>query len=100
MYDESIGLIASFIMSVFWVSVFWTTRFQPDFLALFFQILSIYYFWIWYKHKKNMNLYLAGLFLGLAFITRTQSILLAGIYIIFLLITENITKIIKINIYG
>ncbi|MEK6955734.1 MAG: glycosyltransferase family 39 protein [Nanoarchaeota archaeon] len=95
MYDESIGLIASFIMSVFWVSVFWTTRFQPDFLALFFQILSIYYFWIWYKHKKNMNLYLAGLFLGLAFITRTQSILLAGIYIIFLLITENITKIIK-----
>ena len=95
MYDDNIGLIASFIMSIFWVSVFWTTRFQPDFLALFFQVLSIYYFWKWYKHKKNINIYLAGLFLGLAFMTRTQSVLLVGIYIIFLLITDGIIKTIK-----
>lgn len=35
MYDKKIGLIASFLMSVFWVILFNVTRFHTDLLAFF-----------------------------------------------------------------
>ncbi|HLC86281.1 MAG TPA: glycosyltransferase family 39 protein [Candidatus Nanoarchaeia archaeon] len=88
MYDKNIGLVGSFIMSIFWVSIFWTTRFQPDFLALFFQLLSIYFFWKWYTMNKGKYLYFSAAFLSLAFLSRTQSVLIILVYLLFLFIIE------------
>jgi len=45
LYNKKIGLIASFIMAVFWVLLFNGTRIHADGIALFFSLLGIYFFW-------------------------------------------------------
>lgn len=52
--DKKIGLIASFLMSIFWVSLFNTTRFHIDIPGLFFGLLAIYVFWRGYENKKKI----------------------------------------------
>lgn len=91
MYNKNVGLIASSIMSVFWVSVFWTPRFSNDFLALFLQLAAIYCFWrgVIKKHSRYFTWFF-GLFLGLAFITRAQSVLVGISLFFFLLIIQGL----------
>ncbi len=89
MYNKNVGLIASSIMSVFWVSLFWTNRFSNDFLAFFFQLLALYCFWMGVvKNHSKYFTWLFGLFLGLGFITRAQSILIGGSLFLFLVIVQ------------
>ncbi len=52
--DKRIGLVASFLMSVFWVSLFNTTRFQIDVAGLFIGLLAIYVFWRGYENKEKI----------------------------------------------
>ncbi|MFA4887225.1 MAG: glycosyltransferase family 39 protein [Candidatus Nanoarchaeia archaeon] len=92
MYDKKVGVVAAGLMSTFWVSLFWTPRFSNDFLAFFFQLAAIYCFWrgVMYQQGKGWT-WLFGLFLGLGFITRAQSILIAGALLMFLLIVQKLS---------
>ena len=44
-YNKKVGLVAAFIMAIFWSLTFWTARFHPDSLALLLQLLSAYLLW-------------------------------------------------------
>lgn len=52
--DKRIGLIASFLMAVFWVHLFNTTRFHIDISGFFFGLLAIYFFWKGYEKKEKI----------------------------------------------
>ncbi len=79
MYNKKIGLLASFIMAIFWLLIFNTTRIHTDALAMMFTTFSIYYFWKYYEvHSNKRYLFLSALLLALAVITRP----LAGIYVL------------------
>src|SRR3989344_930176 len=86
-YNKKTGLVAAFIMAVFWSLTFWTARFHPDSLALLLQLLAIYFFWLAFvKYKKTKFSLLTGLFAGLAFLAKIQSLLIFPIFGIFLLV--------------
>lgn len=90
-YDRKIGLIASFIMAVFWILLSSTTRIHADILGLFFSLLGIYLFWKGYLIKKSVKLTsLSFLFLVLAFMIKVNAILATLIILIFLIITERL----------
>ena len=52
--DIRIGLIASFIMVVFWAHLFNTMRFHVDVPGLFTGLLAIYVFWQGYENKQKI----------------------------------------------
>ncbi|MDP4039351.1 MAG: glycosyltransferase family 39 protein [Candidatus Pacearchaeota archaeon] len=52
--DKRVGLIASFILSIFWVHLFNSTRFHIDIPALFTGLLAIFVFWRGYENKKKI----------------------------------------------
>ena len=87
LYNKKIALIASFIMSVFWLLIFNTTRVHTDALALFLYVLAIYLFFRYYiKEYKRKFIWLIGPILALSFLTRLSSILIIisiGIYLLF-----------------
>ena len=91
LYNKDVGLISSFMMAVFWVLIFNTSRVHTDPLALLFGMLAIYLFWKGYiaSEKKNaLYIYLAGLCLGLGFLTRLATLLIIPIFLIFLFLTD------------
>ena len=87
MYNKKIGLISSFMMSVFWVSLFWSSRVSTDLLGITFSLLA---FWAFYKgYMKGINpkkyLTIAGIALALGFTTRVGNvltILILGLYLL------------------
>jgi 4-amino-4-deoxy-L-arabinose transferase-like glycosyltransferase len=90
-YNKKIGIIASLIMSVFWLLIFNTARVHTDALALLFNLLAIYFFWKGYiKQQSRTYIWLVGVFLALGFLTRVIAALIVLIILIFLLLTERV----------
>jgi len=91
LYDKKIGLIASFIMSVFWILLFNGTRLHADVLGLFLSLLGVYLFWKGYILRKSAKLIGLGLFfMSMAFMIKVNSILAPLVVLIFLIITEKL----------
>lgn len=86
MFDKRVGLIAATMMSGYWVFTFYTYRLLTDVPAVFFGLLSIYFFWNYYQTDKIKSLYLASLFGVLAFSVRFPYALVPITSAIFLLI--------------
>tara|TARA_Y100000034_G_C6894487_1_gene412117 strand:- start:885 stop:2387 length:1503 start_codon:yes stop_codon:yes gene_type:complete len=88
-YNRKIALIASFVISLFWVLLFNTTRIHNDALVLFLSLLAVYFFWKGYVKKKSMKLTsLSFLFMALAFMIKVNAALVPLIILIFLIVTE------------
>jgi 4-amino-4-deoxy-L-arabinose transferase-like glycosyltransferase len=91
MYNEKVGLISSFIMSFFWLSLFYTARIMVDIPVLTFSIFTLYFFWVGYVNKKSKyNLWLMGLFGGLAIMMKFTAGLIVLIILIYLVINEKL----------
>jgi len=88
LYNKKIGLISSFIMSVFWIPLFWTTRISTDLMGLLFSLLAFITFYKGYVKQERPKLYLsiAGIALALGFTTRVGNVLTILILGIFLLL--------------
>ena len=89
MYDKKVALIASFILAALWIHLFYSMRIMTDVPALFFSLLSIYFFWKAHKNNydmKNTLLCFAALALGVLFRFPFGAIALS--YLIFLLVTK------------
>ncbi|MBU2639824.1 MAG: glycosyltransferase family 39 protein [Nanoarchaeota archaeon] len=101
LYDKYTGLIAAYIMGIFWVLLFNTARVHTDPIAFVFGLAAFYFFWKGYvkKQKETLNLILTGLFLGLGFLIRVGGVLPIVIIISYLLITENIKIFKKKKLY-
>jgi len=101
MYDKKVGLIASVIMAVFWEALFNTTRLHVEIPLLFLTYISLLFFWRGYvkepffeketlakENKKKKYVWLFGVFLALAFLTKYTIFLFGLTLLIFLLVTE------------
>jgi|APSaa5957512622_1039677.scaffolds.fasta_scaffold04416_6 hypothetical protein len=89
LYSEKIGLMSAFMLSVYWVHNFYTFRILTDIPAMFFGLLSIYYFWVKYeKEKKNWGLYLSIIFAIIGFSARFTTAFVLVSILIYLLITR------------
>ena len=93
-YDKKVGLIASFLMSVFYLNLFFTYRILIDLQSLTFFIFSAFLFLRYFKTGSKKSLYLASVLIGIGSLFRlTTAVILFGV-LIYLLFTERL-KIIK-----
>lgn len=101
MYDKKIGLISSFIFSVFWISLYWSSRISTDSLGLMFGVFAFYFFWngLIKEEKQKKNLIIMGLFLGLGFLTRIGNVLPILIILIFLILIQRTKFITNKNLW-
>ncbi len=91
MFDEKIGLIAAFLSSVSWTLLFWTSRVQPDFLSMSFQVLSILLMWKYWKSENKLKLGIfAGIFAALGFLFKVSGLLVPMIFVVFILMKERL----------
>lgn len=91
MYNKKVGLISSFIMSFFWLALFYTARIMVDIPVLTFSIFTSYFFWAGYVNKKSKyNLWLMGLFGGLAIMIKFTAILVVLVILLYLIIIEKL----------
>ncbi len=91
-YNKKVGLISSFIYSVFWLSLFLTGRLLTEQTSLFFGLLSIYLFWKGYiKKEKNYYIYLSGIFMLVAVLIRFPTGFILLPLVLFLLIKDRLT---------
>jgi len=91
LYHKKIGLIAGFIMSVYWVHLFYTFRLLTDIPALCLGMLTIYFFYSKYYLKgERKGLYWACFFGVLAFSARFPQAVILVMCFLFLLFTEKI----------
>jgi len=91
-YDKRIGLIAAFMLSVYWTFTFYTYRLLTDIPATLFGLISIYFFYKGYiKENKQSGLYLCFLFGILAFSTRFPLALILMTCMIFLLFIKKLS---------
>lgn len=89
MYNKKVALIAGLISSVYWVSLFYSFRLLTDLPAMFFAMLTIYFFYsIYYIRGKNYGLYLSVFFGVLTFATRFPHASILITCFIFLVIIE------------
>jgi len=76
MFNEKIGIISSIGTGLIWSYLFWSTRFQPDFLSLDFQILGLLFFWKLLKNNNYRYAILTGLFSALGFYFKITALLI------------------------
>lgn len=101
--DKRIGLISSFLMSVFWIHLFNTTRFHIDISGLFLGLLALYIFWkghekkekIFRKINANWAITLAAILSVLAYSIRRGYFLFGLFIIVHVFLTNNWKELIK-----
>ena len=89
-FNKKIGLIAAFLMSVFYLNLFFTLRLGLEIIGPFFSLLTVYYFWKGYikKEKQKIFIPLMAVFGVLAFMTNAKEGLLLISLFLFLLFTD------------
>lgn len=91
LFNPKVGLVASFIMSFFYLSLFYTSRIMVDIPSMVLLLLTFYLFWEGYVLKKsNYYIWIMGLVLGLSYLLRFPSALAGGVLLLYLLITEKL----------
>lgn len=99
MYDERIGLIAAFLTAISWTLLFWTVRYQPDFISMSFQVLSIFFMWRYWKSEKTKPIVFAGIFAALGFLFKVSALLVPITFMVFILIKDRFSAFKNKNYY-
>ncbi|MCX6748486.1 MAG: glycosyltransferase family 39 protein, partial [Candidatus Pacearchaeota archaeon] len=84
MYNKRVGLIASFILAVFWSFTFFSFRILVDVPVAFFWLLTLYFF-IRHYGKNDKKLWIFAIFLALGFMTKFTVALLGFVILIYAL---------------
>src|SRR3989344_6355489 len=91
MYNKRLALLVALFTSVFWLILFNTVRLHADIPLLFFGYLAMLFFWKGYvKKEKNYYIWLVGVFIALAFLTKLTGALFGIIIFVFLLIVDKL----------
>lgn len=88
MFNKRVGLISSVFLSFFGLHIFYTYRLLLDVPTMFFSLLSLFFFWKWWKENKNKHLYLCALFTGIGILLHFFIAFLILAYLIFVLIVD------------
>lgn len=103
LFDKKTGLIAAFMLSIFWSFLFYTNRILVDVPLTTLWLASIWTILYAYLKNKSWRWYVsAGVLLGLSFLLKYSTIALIGIIGIYLLTTErfNLIRNNKLYIYA
>jgi len=88
LFNKKVGLIASIASGFMWSFLFWTTRFQPDFFSMSFQIMAIAFFWKLIKTNTHKYAIYSGLFSALGFYFKISALLVPLSFFVFLVFRE------------
>lgn len=99
MYNKHIGLIAAFLTTVSWTFLFWTSRFQPDFFSLSFQLFAIYFMWRYWKKETTKFAVLSGLFVALGMYFKISSLLVPMTFFVLMLLRDKLKLFTKKDYY-
>ncbi len=87
LFNQKVGLLSAFLLSFFPLDVVYSTKFMTDLPSAFFVALSVYFFLKSEKvdKKKSANSYclFSGLSLGIAYLMKELSLIIALFFIIY-----------------
>ncbi len=86
LYNKKVGLLASALLALSSYHIMFSKTLMLEVPVISFIFFSLYFFWRYYTTKSRFHACLAGLFLGLASITKYVGLLLFPIYILFVLL--------------
>ena len=90
LYNKRVGLIASFLMSIFYLNLFFTYRLLVDIPSLTFFIFSGFLFYRYFKTNSNKALYLATVVVAVGTLFKLSTAFILFACLIYLLITEKL----------
>lgn len=88
MKNEKAGLIAGLLAAVSWTFVFWSSRIQPDFLSMSFQVMAVWAMWKHWKSPNSKFIIASGILSALGFYFKVSALLVPMIFFVFMLIRE------------
>ena len=92
MYNKKVGVIATAMISVFWLHVFFTARLLMDLPGLFFSLVTIYCFWKGFvKHQGAKYIYLTIIFFLLTALTKYNDGVIILPFLLILLIKDRLS---------
>ena len=95
LFSKKIGIFAAGASAVMWSYLFWGARFQPDFLSVSFQVLSLFFFWKLFKAPERKSAILAGAFAAFGFYFKISALLVPLSVFIFALYKDGFSFIKK-----
>lgn len=82
LYDEKVGLLASFFASVFYLNLFFTYRLLVDMPSLAFSVFGILFFYKYFKYKSSKALYIAAALISIGTLFKqSTAFILAAIFL-------------------
>ena len=88
LFNKKVGLISSFLLTIFWQHLFFSFRLMTEIPSLTFFIFAVYFFWEGYiKDRKKMLVWFA-VFLSLSFLSRGGALVMFAVFPLFLLIKD------------
>lgn len=90
LYDEKVGLIASFFLAVFWMHTFFTPRLLLDVPALTTVVSTSYFFWKWLKGKGNLNIIWAAISGGIGFLIFYTPSVIVFAFLVLIIINQKL----------
>lgn len=90
LYDKNVGLVASFLMSIFYLNLFFTYRLLVDLPSLTFFIFSGLFFYKYFKTNSNKMLYWAAVVVAIGTLFKLSTAFILFACLIYLLITERL----------
>ena len=90
LYQKKVGLIAAFIMSVFYLNIFFTARLLVDMPSLCFFIFSALYFYKYFKYNSHKALYIGAILIAIGTAFKQSTGFFLAVVLVYLLITEKL----------
>jgi len=89
-YNKKIGLIASFLMSVFYLHLFHTFRLLVDLPSLTFFTFAAFFFYKYFKTNSHKALYFGAIIIAIGTLFRITTAIFLFAIAIYVLITERL----------
>lgn len=87
-YNRKTGLIASFLVSVFYLAIFHTYRLLVDLPSLAFFIFSALFFVKYFKTRKSRFFYIASIIVAFGTLIRITTTVLLFVILVYIITTE------------
>lgn len=90
-YDKQTGLIASSLMSVFYLNLFFSFRLLVDLISLTFFIFSSLFFYKYLKKNSNKDLYIGTVIIAVGTLFRITTAVFLFCFLFYLLFTQRLS---------
>lgn len=98
-FEKKVGLVASFLMSIFYLNLFFTYRILTEIPSLAFFIFSAYFFYRYFKEEKPRDLYVAAVLIAIGALFKLSTAFILIPCLIYLLVTEGLSFLKKKEIW-